>query len=1229
MKKISIKKFLLAYLGILLCAGISAQTVAPPELTVYDFKDQSCIRGLSNNGKWAVSFGPMSTDGSQYANSRLINVETKEVTALSLEGNSSIPESSCANDVSDNGLVVGGVKGHPSFWTANAGWQKLPLPSGWTIGEAIAVTPDGRYAVGRVGSNSFFQESAVLWDITNKSIIECPGSPTVGRAGEKAQQVRYTDITPDGRYISGIIDFSYTWNTMNFIYDRETRSLFKPGFNENGTPWTPGLESASGQFSPDGKKFSGNAYIVEDFGNEYEVPFIYNMETKEFHIIEGVDARNMNGGIIDNEGTQFRSTPNDAPIRSLYIGVDNFWYPLDDLLKLRYGIDFYGKTGYTNTGTCMGVSGDGTTLISFPDPYKSYTLRMNESFANAARNVNLLQTYKATPGNGAQMTNMKGVDLAFNYDVKVIGSKNAVTLTDKNGTVIKNSIGFTTSSVSDKTVKITFRSVELTAGEEYTVTIPAGTISLATNETRTNEEIVLHYTGRAATPIKVVEASPADGSSLAQLNVSTNPLLITYDTDVKLAEGAAAKLYRDDETEPMATLNLATSVKASESKMILVYPTNTVQLFLGSNYRVVIPAGAVTDINGDNACEEYTLNYEGQYERVIISDNDVIYSEDFTNGVANMLLRDGDGRTPNAEMQGYDFRSAGDGYAWVPVRDDDGSDMAVASTSAYDPAGASDDWMTTPQIYIPDNKCRLDFDAQGFRKAKNDKLKVIVYASETVYNYLNADICAKMRTEGEVLMDEVLNPGISEDLLAGDWTAYSFKLDKYAGKNIYVSFVNENNDQSLVFVDNVVIRRDIPFLTALTSATTVVNQTSMAVTGRVIGNDVNRTLNNVKVELLDGSENVVDTYIKTGLALKKGDKHDFSFSKELPLTVGTSNTFSLRLTIDDLDVETVKFTVKDLAFTPKKRVLLEEMTGQDCGNCPRGHLALENLEKLYGDEIIPVCYHTYTGDKYESGMSAYVSSFLGLAGAPSAKINRGSVIGNPMVNIISEGKTTWLYTASTGDCWLDLVQAEREVVADADFDVTASYDAATSKISIPWTAKFALNADKQNIGIFTVVTEDGLPGYQQNYHYNSTDNGLGEWSQGGSLAQQYVIYTHNDVARAILTPYNGTTGLFPSSVEGNKEYSGTMQFDSSSLSVNDINNCKVVCVMLNANTGAVINVARAKLLEATGISNPSADAAGVEEVARYNAVGQMISAPQKGINIIKYSNGTTRKIIVK
>lgn len=35
------------------------------------------------------------------------------------------------------------------------------------------------------------------------------------------------------------------------------------------------------------------------------------------------------------------------------------------------------------------------------------------------------------------------------------------------------------------------------------------------------------------------------------------------------------------------------------------------------------------------------------------------------------------------------------------------------------------------------------------------------------------------------------------------------------------------------------------------------------------------------------------------------------------------------------------------------------------------------------------------------------------------------------------------------------------------------------------------------------------------------------------------------------------------------------------------------------------------------------------EVARYNAAGQLINGKQKGLNIVKLSDGTTRKVMVR
>lgn len=1222
----NLKTLLMAVVGAstLVCGHIHAQTVAEPKLSVYDFRDQSCVQSISDNGIWMVSYGSSQTDGSRYTNARLINVQTGEVNAIGLENDMELPLECTAGDVTDDGVAVGSYNGVPAIWTKAAGWTNLPIPSGWKEGRVKSVTPDGRWAVGLMysylGGAESYGEYPMLWDLTTMQMVETPGHPTVGSANETARMIRYTSISADGRYILGTVDFSYTWNTLEFIYDRQTNTYSQIGFNADGTPWSPLLLAADAVFSPNGKWLAGTAFLQKGGMDETAVPYLYNIETKEIEFFEDQEVRDIGCFVVDNNGVVYGATPSGTPVRSLYVHSGKFWYALDDLLKSAYGMDFYAKSGFDNTGTCMAVSGDGKVLAAFPDPYLSYTLQMNETFAEAAAKVNMLGSYSVTPASGASFSKMKTVTLTFPRDVVIKGSTSDIKFVDESGTSTGRVLSFATSPTSDKTVTVGFRTLSLEDGKKYTFTIPAGTIALKADETRINEEITLTYVGRGEIPVSVVTASPENGSSVSQINATTNPVLLKFDTNISLTDNASAALYRDGEDEALADLSVAV-----KDNQMLIYSETTQYLFLNTSYKVVLNAGSVTDVNGDNANQRYELSYDGQYERIVMADDTLMYKEDFTNGVNGMLLYEGDHNTPTAEMQGYDFID-GDNYPWIPLRDANSTDFAAGSTSAYSPAGKSDDWMMTPQIYIPDAKCRLEFQSQGFRSYKQDKLKVIVYASEKSINYLTKDEVDAIRANGEVVMDEVVLPGKSEDNLEGDWKTYSFPLDKYAGKNIYVAFVNENENQSIVFVDNIKVIRDNGFLTALTSATTVVGKTGHKIEGRVIANAEAQTFTTVNIKLLDAASNVVDEISESGLSLKKGDRYNFSFAKELPVTVGEVNSFALRVQLDD-KFDTIRYTVKNLAFQPVKRVIVEEMTGQDCGNCPRGHLAWENLERIYGDKVILAGYHVYTGDNYESGMSSYVNQFLGLAGAPSAKIQRGATIGDPMYATISEGKTSYSFTSPYGNCWFDLVQAEFDTDADANLAVVASFDEASQKVTAKATAEFAMNLQKQNIGLFLIITEDGLPGYQHNYHYNDDGEGLGEWGKGGTLGQEYVVYTHNDVVRAQVGSYFGTTGYIPAAITIGETYTANIEFQKPAVS--DIYNSNVVCMMIDANTGTVINVAKAKIINASGIEGVIAADSNATEVVRYNAAGQTITAPAKGINIIRMSDGTIRKVIVK
>ena len=72
----------------------------------------------------------------------------------------------------------------------------------------------------------------------------------------------------------------------------------------------------------------------------------------------------------------------------------------------------------------------------------------------------------------------------------------------------------------------------------------------------------------------------------------------------------------------------------------------------------------------------------------------------------------------------------------------------------------------------------------------------------------------------------------------------------------------------------------------------------------------------------------------------------------------------------------------------------------------------------------------------------------------------------------------------------------------------------------------------------------------------------------------------------------------------------------------------VVALLLDKKTGAIVNAGRARVTGSTGIEDVTTGSEATV-VARYNVNGVQIAAPVKGINIVKMSDGTTRKVLVK
>ena len=579
--------------------------------------------------------------------------------------------------------------------------------------------------------------------------------------------------------------------------------------------------------------------------------------------------------------------------------------------------------------------------------------------------------------------------------------------------------------------------------------------------------------------------------------------------------------------------------------------------------------------------------------------------------LANMMRYEGDHHEPVEDMLAMEFDQDNQPWNFSIRETQESADICAASHSMYTPAGQSDDWMVTPQLIIPDAFCTLAFDAQKYKARKNDKLKVVIWTCEENINVLTQSIIERMKAEGDIT-ELTLDYGETEEGLEGEWERFAFDLSPYAGKKIYIGFWNNNEDQSMVFVDNILVLRNLKYLMSFSNKEVVVGQKDITISGKLTINDDIRTYKDLTLTLLDSKGNALSTFTQQG-SFKKEDVINFSFDNKLPLTVGEINTYSVNVLMDDYS-DVRKHYVQNLTFEPIKRVVLEEMTGTTCPNCPRGILAIENLEKVFGDRFIPISYHCYSGDPYSTGTLEEYCQALGIVAAPSAMIQRNGYICSPIGynddfdEVFSNGV----------DLWQDIVAMEMDVPTYIEVKVPSiRLNESTNQIVMDVEITSALNMQNQYINVFPVAMEDGLINEQYNNLYTSTETIFGEWGKGGKYAKaKNEGITHNDVARTYWGNITGTSIGFPQTLEAGKTYSQQLSLSYPS-NISEMQNGKVCLMFMEGNAGIFLNAITVPFTQITPVESIEADKEEGHSIKGvYNLQGQRLSRPQHGINIV-------------
>lgn len=1232
MVKKSLYLCILLALGLLWAIPSSAQEA---QLTTVSFPKAAAFTSLSDNGLWATAAGVNDDDQSKYAYPYLINVETGALTELWVEAD--LIKSLEATDVTNDGkIIVGTYDSKPAYYDMNQGkWITLQSEN---PGKATSVTPDGKYISGWSNSDSFsrdaYVETPLLWekqsDGTYRAIdvyAELPNFPKKTKLGTNTQQVRIDNVSPDGNILSGIINFVTPATVCYYVYNKTTQECKYVDNALGEVPDETFVDEST--MSNNGKYLTG---IVQVAGGSYLSSYLYNTSDNSCILYNTEsEEQDRDGSAVSNTGVVFACSPAVNPVRSAYVRVGSLWYGIDEILSGRYDMNFYERTGYDFTGTILGVSDDEKTMIGMSETKTmGYIIRLPETISEAASSVNPLGTYAVSPAYGSKFAKFSQMKLAFSKSAAVTSGVKAQFM-DASGKVLRE-YNITAQS-GNKTFTIGGIPQALNADEEYTMKIPAGAFYLMADNSIKSDEISIKYIGRAETPAAVQQVSPADQANVSEIS-SEHPVQILFDLSIAISEDAKAYLYRDGQTSPVCELNF---VQGAEST-ILLYPSLKRYLEKDEKYKVVVEAGSVTDIMGLCPNNEITINYTGAYEPEISSDGS-LFSDDFndpSNSMVRYLLYEGDHNKPSSAMQDLGFDVDNSPWLFVIRESESSSDYCAASTSIYNPTGKSDDWMAIPRLSIENADYYLSFDVQSYYKSKADRLKVLVLEDDAVYSNFTKELYDKFKANGKVIYDEQLTPGESEEGLSGDWTHVEKSLAEYAGKNIYIAFVNENDNQSMIFLDNLKVYYKGDFNFAPNVQNTQINKESTTV-GAVVKVTSDKTYNSISATLTSEDGSFKSTYTDTpSKPITSAENYSFTFPDKMPLKVGEQNKYTISIDLGGT-VYSQTNTISNLAYETTKHVVIEEATGTWCVNCPRGILAMEYLESIYGDLIIPITIHSSSESGSDPFNYSKYTSALGLNAFPSGLVNRIDTVYSP--TSIDANQLYHFDSEDGNQTFYDIAKREFNSYAIADVAIDkAIYDVNNKTVQISGNVNYALNMNSLNHNIAFVVLEDGLVDYQANGHYGSTDPLLGKFGKGGEYGTATPKITFVDVARKVPNDnFAGESGFIPVSVTAGQPVAFNKVF-SLPENVTNWDNAKVVVMLIDANTERVLNAARLKMSAGTaGINDATVSENGITisgengsisvnggsdlNVTVYDVSGSVISNANSTSGAVKVSTG--------
>lgn len=234
----------------------------------------------------------------------------------------------------------------------------------------------------------------------------------------------------------------------------------------------------------------------------------------------------------------------------------------------------------------------------------------------------------------------------------------------------------------------------------------------------------------------------------------------------------------------------------------------------------------------------------------------------------------------------------------------------------------------------------------------------------------------------------------------------------------------------------------------------------------------------------------------------------------------------------------------------QKAFVIEDFTGNTCGYCPIGYLALDYLKEKYGDfgkyRMIGIAIHNYSkaDPTYCESYAPYIQAFQ-FGSAPASKVNRDKSIyptKNNFENYFLYEFKNW----STGKVELSCSLSEDK-----------------STVTAIATTEFAADEEDADYGVAFVLTEDNVGPYRQDNNYNDNPDFPEYYQKGDPMLMKF-----NEVARDI-TVWNGAPNSVPTSIKAKENYVYTEEVSLEHCG--KIEQTHLIALLIDRRTNEIVN----------------------------------------------------------